>query len=139
MHFLAVDRINMLIAVAPNPGVFETVEEWIDKLDIPAKVAAGAVDTYVYAVRYGRNDCLAMPLNQLFNPATAVMPGAGMGGYGAGSRRRLRELRIWRGRHRRVRRSFWRRRMAADGGGYGGTGGYGEVWTAAGGGVRSRE
>ena len=39
--------------------MFETVEEWIKRFDIPAKVAAGAVDTYVYTVRYGRNNCLA--------------------------------------------------------------------------------
>ena len=85
VHFLAVDRINMLIAVAPNPGVFETIEQWIAKFDIPATVAAGAVDTYVYSVRYGRNDCLAQALNQLFNPAWA-------GGYGAGGSAMGREI-----------------------------------------------
>jgi len=81
VHFLAVDRINILIAVAPNPGVFDTVEEWIKKFDVPATVASGAVDTYVYTVRYGRNDCLAQALNQLFNPGAGF--GAGLGGYGA--------------------------------------------------------
>ena len=79
VHFLAVDRINLLIAVAPNPGVFETIENWIVKFDIPPVVASGGVDTYVYSVRYGRNDCLAQALNQLFNP------GMGMGGYGVGA------------------------------------------------------
>jgi general secretion pathway protein D len=82
VHFLAVDRINILIAVAPNPGVFDTVEEWIKKFDVPATVASGAVDTYVYTVRYGRNDCLAQALNQLFNPGAGFLP-AGLGGYGA--------------------------------------------------------
>jgi general secretion pathway protein D len=77
VHFLAVDRINLLIAVAPNPGVFDTIEDWIKKFDVPATVAAGAVDTYVYSVRYGRNDCLAQALNQLFNPGVG-----GYGGYG---------------------------------------------------------
>ncbi len=97
VHFLAVDRINLLIAVAPNPGVFETVEQWIKKFDIPAKVAAGAVDTYVYPVRYRDADCLALALNQLFMPqgglgagaAGYAMPGLAAGaynnyGYGAG-------------------------------------------------------
>ena len=79
VHFLAVDRINLLIAVAPNPGVFETIENWIVKFDIPPVVASGGVDTYVYSVRYGRNDCLAQALNQLFNPGV----GMGLGGYGA--------------------------------------------------------
>ncbi len=41
------------------------------KFDIPAVVASGGVDTYVYSVRYGRNDCLAQALNQLFNPGRA--------------------------------------------------------------------
>lgn len=84
VHFLPVDRINMLIAVAPNPGVFETIEQWITKFDIPATVAAGAVDTYVYSVRYGRNDCLAQALNQLFNPAVGIY-GAGYAGPTAGA------------------------------------------------------
>jgi general secretion pathway protein D len=88
VHFLAVDRINMLIAVTPNPTMFETIEEWIGKFDIPATVAAGAVDIYLYTVRYGRNDCLAQALNQLFNPgvgAGGLGGGAGLGGYGVGS------------------------------------------------------
>jgi general secretion pathway protein D len=79
VKFLAVDRISTLIAVAPNPGVFETIDEWIKKLDVPVTVVAGAVDIYVYHVRYGRADCLAMSLNQLYgNPTNS-------GGYGSGS------------------------------------------------------
>ena len=31
--FIPVDRINTLIAVAPNPGVFVEVKNWIDKLE----------------------------------------------------------------------------------------------------------
>ena len=85
VHFLAVDRVNLLIAVAPNPGVFETVEEWIRKLDVPAKVASGAVDTYVYAVRYQTADCLAVALNQLFGASPGYGGGYGApGGYGVG-------------------------------------------------------
>ena len=42
VHFIGLDRINTLIAVAPNPGIFPQVKEWIDKLDIPVKVSAGA-------------------------------------------------------------------------------------------------
>src|SRR5580704_13217783 len=70
VHFLPVDRINLLIAVAPNPGVFETIENWISKFDIPPVVASGGVDTYVYSVRYGQNNCLAQALNMLFAPTT---------------------------------------------------------------------
>ena len=41
MRFIPVDRINTLIAVAPNPGIFAEVQKWIDKLDIPVKVDGG--------------------------------------------------------------------------------------------------
>jgi hypothetical protein len=85
VKFLAVDRISTLIAVAPNPGVFETIQEWLKKLDVPVTVVAGAVDIYVYHVRYGRADCLAMALNQLYgNPTSTSSYGAGyQGGVGA--------------------------------------------------------
>ena len=80
VRFLAVDRIGTLIAVAPNTGVFETVETWIKKLDVAVSVTSGVIDTYVYHVRYGNAMCLAMALNQLYMPAG----GAGAGGYGYG-------------------------------------------------------
>lgn len=78
VRFLPVDRINTLIAVAPNPGVFETVETWLRKLDVPVKVTAGTVDDYVYRVRYGQADCLALAITQLY------LPFSPMGGYGFG-------------------------------------------------------
>lgn len=80
VRFLPVDRIGTLIAVAPNPGVFDTVETWIKKLDVVISSTSGAIDTYVYHVRYGRADCLAMALNQLYMPVGAYGPG----GYGYG-------------------------------------------------------
>jgi general secretion pathway protein D len=80
VRFLAVDRIGTLIAVAPNPGVFDTVETWIKKLDVAVSSTAGVIDTYVYHVRYGNAMCLAMAMNQLYMPAGA----AAMGGYGYG-------------------------------------------------------
>ncbi len=88
VRFLPVDRINTLIAVAPNPGIFETIESWLTKLDIPAKVTTGgALDTYVYHVKYGRSDCLAMALGQLFGFGNGSQMGGfgygGFGGYGA--------------------------------------------------------
>ncbi len=92
VRFLAVDRISTLIAVAPNQGVFDTIETWIEKLDVPATVARGAVDTYVYPVRYGRADCIAQALTQLFSPqglygggygyGAGLAPYGGGGGYG---------------------------------------------------------
>lgn len=79
VRFLPVDRINTLIAVAPNPGVFDTITDWLKKLDVPVKLAAGTVEINVYRVVYGRAECLEQALNRLFNPGF----GAGAG-YGAG-------------------------------------------------------
>jgi general secretion pathway protein D len=82
--------------VAPNPGVFDTVAQWIQKFDVPVAVAAGGVDVYVYRVKYGRADCLAIGLSSLFGgggagyAANQAAPVAGAyggayanGGYGA--------------------------------------------------------
>ncbi len=82
VRFLPVDRINTLIAVSPNPGVFATLADWIIKLDIPVKITAGgSSQNYVYRVRYGRAECLSLALNSLFG-YNAYSPG--MGGFGGG-------------------------------------------------------
>jgi general secretion pathway protein D len=73
VHFLPVDRINTLIAVAPNPGSFSKVEEWVKKLDIPAKPPVGSVDNHVYRLKYGRAEILGAVISQLY------------GGYGGSS------------------------------------------------------
>ena len=83
VRFLPVDRINLLIGVAPNPGVFDTVETWLRKLDVPIKVTAGAVDNYVYSLRYQRAECIAMSLMQLYGGLYGG-GGGGYGGYGGG-------------------------------------------------------
>ncbi|HLH44017.1 MAG TPA: type II secretion system secretin GspD [Bryobacteraceae bacterium] len=74
VKFLPVDKISTLIAVAPNPGVFDTVAQWIQKLDIPVTVNAGGIENYVYHVKYGRADCLAMALNSLFGAGGVYAP-----------------------------------------------------------------
>lgn len=92
VKFVPVDRINLLIAVAPNPGVFSEVETWLAKLDVKVESAAGRVDTYVYRVRYGRADMLSFAIMSLYysmQPGMAGMMlpgmmGMGMGGMGMG-------------------------------------------------------
>jgi general secretion pathway protein D len=67
VKFVPVDRINVLIAVAPNPGIFQKVQEWIDKLDVIVKSSAGAVNSYVYRLRYGRAETIAMAIMALYS------------------------------------------------------------------------
>jgi general secretion pathway protein D len=109
VKFVPIDRINTIIAVAPNPGVFDQVAEWLRKLDIPVKLAAGAVDNYVYRLKYGRADAIAMAVMALYSgnpmalmalsqmnnsmlggmmsniaPGVGGNYGGGYGGYGGG-------------------------------------------------------
>jgi general secretion pathway protein D len=90
VKFLPVDRINTLIAVAQNPGVFETVEMWLTKLDVPLKSSGTAMDNYVYRLKYQRADCLAMVIQQLYGSmfyglsGPVGMPSMGYGGGYAG-------------------------------------------------------
>jgi general secretion pathway protein D len=96
VHFIPVDRINVLLAVAPNPGTFTQVESWIQKLDVEAKVTAGAVDNYVYKLKYAKAENIGGVINLLYGgcivaggygPSTgnSNYPGGGMGnGFGGG-------------------------------------------------------
>lgn len=66
IKFLPIDRINTIIAVASNPGAFKEVEEWLAKLDIPIKPAAGGIKDYVYRVRYGDAVSMACSIQALY-------------------------------------------------------------------------
>lgn len=66
IKFLPIDRINTIIAVAPNPGAFKQVEEWLGKLDVPIKVAAGGIKDYVYRVHYGDAMSMACSIQALY-------------------------------------------------------------------------
>src|ERR1035437_7665451 len=93
VKFIPVDRINTIIAVAPNPGIFTQVESWIGKLDIAVKSSSGSVNSYVYRLKYARADTVAMAIMALYsgNPFAmmalsqmanqqGMMGGGGMGG-----------------------------------------------------------
>ena len=85
VKFLPIDRINTIIAVAPNPGIFVEVEKWIKKLDVAVKMSAGSVNNYVYRLKYGRAETLAMAIMQLYLGYMGFpMGGFGMGGFGMG-------------------------------------------------------
>jgi general secretion pathway protein D len=84
IQFVPIDRINVIIAVATNPGVFEEVERWLRKLDVEVKATAGAIDNYVYRVKYQRAECLASALMQLYGGYGGYYGGAGCGQGGFG-------------------------------------------------------
>jgi general secretion pathway protein D len=118
VKFIPLDNINTLIAIAPNPGIFVQVKDWIDKLDIPVKVTAGSTEIWTYRMHYSRAEIVAAAVMALYsgNPmalmqmaASAnngmVSAGMGMNGTGAGMGMGLGS-------------------MGYGGGGYGG-GGYG--------------
>jgi general secretion pathway protein D len=94
IKFLPIDRINTIIAVAPNPGAFNEVEKWLAKLDVPVKTRAGAVQSYVYRVRYGDAQSIGCSINALYTQfagqgygggMAACMAQSGVGGmYGGG-------------------------------------------------------
>jgi general secretion pathway protein D len=91
VQFIPVDRINTLIAVAPNPGVFVEVKSWIDKLDVAAKVTAGSVELHYYRLKYGMATTVAVAVMGVLsgNPMALAMlammgSGTGMGGMGMG-------------------------------------------------------
>ena len=66
VKFLPIDRVNTIIAVAPNPGAFKEVEEWLAKLDVPIKAAAGGIKDFVYRVRYGDATAMACSIQALY-------------------------------------------------------------------------
>jgi len=86
IKFLPIDRINSIIAVSPNPGAFDGVQKWLDKLDTPVKASAGGVSNYVYRVRYGDAQAISCSIQALYGQLASYGNGYGYGGgYGAGS------------------------------------------------------
>ena len=75
VKFLPIDRINTIIAVASNPGIFKEVQNWVTKLDVPVRVPAGAVDNYVYKLKYGRAENIGDVISQLYGGRATGTPG----------------------------------------------------------------
>ena len=83
VQFVALDRINTILAVAPNPGVFTQVETWLAKLDIAPKVTAGSIGNHRYPLKYGRAEVLGAVIGQLYGIPVSNPFGGGAGGlYG---------------------------------------------------------
>ena len=84
VHFLAIDRINTVLAVSANAGVFTEVQNWIKKLDVPVKLTAGSVDNYLYRLKYGRAEIVGAVISGLYGGPGLNSGGYGGGGYGGG-------------------------------------------------------
>ncbi len=82
IRFIPLERINTIIAVAPNSGAFGSVETWLEKLDVRVDVTVGAMDNYVYRVKYGQADMLAGVIMQLY---MGSIGGGSMGGFSSGT------------------------------------------------------
>jgi len=91
IRFLPVDRLNLVISVAPNPGAFEEVEKWLRRLDQPVEETVGTVSNYVYRVKYGRADAIAAAIMSLYTGYTGYSTGYGLfSGAAAGLGNRYR-------------------------------------------------
>ena len=98
IKFIPIDRINTIIAIAPNPGAFTEVQTWLEKLDIPIKGAAGGIKDYVYRVHYGDANTMACSIQALYGQLSgyasnyggpqsgimACMQSSAVGSYGVG-------------------------------------------------------
>src|SRR5262249_9729347 len=85
VKFMPIDRINTIIAIAPNPGAFTEVEKWSAKLDIPVRVTAGSIQNHVYRLKYGCAESVAGAVMQLYGAYGGFGSGyGGYGGYGGG-------------------------------------------------------
>jgi len=65
MKLIAINRLHMLLAVSQNLKLFEKIEEFIKRLDIPSDMTQPKL--YVYAVKNGKADELSDLLNQIFS------------------------------------------------------------------------
>ncbi len=79
IRFVAMERINSVLVVTANAGVYAEVEEWLERLDKP--VQETGIQTFIYRVENGTAENLASVLNQLLG-APAFYQGMGQGMMG---------------------------------------------------------
>lgn len=75
IRFIPIDRMNAILAVAPNPASFDSVEQWIDKLDQPSQSAG--IRNYVYHLQYAKAGPIKSLLSELYG---SVITGGGTPG-----------------------------------------------------------
>ncbi len=81
VRFLAIDRINSVLAFSPNPASYPEVDKWIAQLDRPVENAG--VRNYVYKIENGEAHKIAPLLLQIYglkaktDQTPGSVPGAG--------------------------------------------------------------
>ncbi len=83
IRFVALERINSILAVTSNPASYPEVERWLERLDQP--VPESGIRTFVYKVENGKATDLAGVISQVMGlrapvgltlPAGGTTPGA---------------------------------------------------------------
>jgi general secretion pathway protein D len=87
LRFVPLDRISGILVAAADPAAFAEVEQWIEKLDLPA--APAAIQTFVYKVQNSEADYLVGLLKALRGIGGGIGGGVlGEGGAGTSGRGR---------------------------------------------------
>ncbi len=77
VRFVAIERLNGLLAITSQPSYLVQVEDWVEQLDRAGGGSGGRL--YVYPVQHGKAESLAKLLNDIFERASAK----GISGVGA--------------------------------------------------------
>lgn len=72
IQFLPMERLNSILAISPAPEVFSEVEDWIKKLDQPAREVG--IRNFVYKVQNAKASDLRDIVNELYGGQTPKPP-----------------------------------------------------------------
>ena len=82
VRFVALERINSILAVTANPEVYPEVQQWVEKLDKP--VRRGGLQNFAYVVENRAAEELAAVLAGLYGTARPMMDPAATGAAAPG-------------------------------------------------------
>ena len=64
LRFVAIERLNTVMAITPQPQYLDSVQQWVGRLDRKGQNASPTL--HVYKVKYGKAEYLASLLDKLF-------------------------------------------------------------------------
>jgi len=71
IRFAAIERMNSVLVITPNPDVFPEVERWLDRLDQPVQGAGQR--TYVYRAKNAKASDIQRVLSELYGAETIAV------------------------------------------------------------------